>query len=196
VDSEPGRGSTFTLWLSGAAGGEPAPGGPERRSAPARRGAVGPVLADAVRPVLAAWIERLRADPLVPRAAGLTTVELEDHMHAYLTDFAQQFVIIDEPSEPAPVRRGLVRDGADVRALLARLHGAQRAALGWDEAALAREFALLGEELERALAVRLADVPPGAVDDARALVRAWLAHAAREAADALRETRPGRGAAA
>jgi hypothetical protein len=49
--------------------------------------------------------------------------------------------------------------------------------------------------MERVLAARLADVPAGAVDDARALVRALLADAARESASALREARAGAGGA-
>jgi hypothetical protein len=109
-----------------------------------------------------------------------------------VADFAQQFVIFDDPGA-GQARVGLVRDGAAVRHLIARQHGVQRAQLGWDEAALAREFAVLGEELERALAAGLSDVPPGTVDDARELVRAWLADAVRESAAALRAA-PGRAA--
>jgi hypothetical protein len=160
-----------------------------RAGAAGGRGAVGAALAEAARPVIAAWIERLRADPLVPAAAGRTAVELEDHTAGFLADLAQQFLILDEPAEPGPTRQGLVRDGADVRRLLVRRHGAQRAGFGWDEAALAREFLLLGEELERALVARLTDLTAAAVDDARALLREWIADAARESADALRAAR-------
>ncbi len=181
VESEPGRGSTFTLWLQAAEAPRPAPAD--------ARPAVGPLLADAAPRVVAAWVDRLRTDPLVPHAASVSRAELEDHTASFLADFAQQFVILDDAGAPGTARLVLVRDGADVRQLLSRRHGAQRARLGWDDSALAREFALLGEEMERVLAARLADVPAGAVDDARALVRALLADAARESASALREAR-------
>ncbi len=187
VESEPGRGSTFTLWLLAA--DAPRPG-----AAADVRATVGGLLADAAPRVVAAWVDRLRADPLVPRAALVSRAELEDHTASFLADFAQQFVILDDAGAPARARLVLVRDGADVRQLLSRRHGAQRARLGWDDAALAREFAVLGEEVERVLAARLADVPAGAVDDARALVRALLADAARESASALREARAAGGA--
>jgi hypothetical protein len=72
---------------------------------------------------------------------------------------------------------------------MSRCHGVQRARLGWNEAALAREFAVLGEELERVLVTRLADVPTGTVDDARTLVRTWLAGAARQSIAAMRDGR-------
>jgi hypothetical protein len=144
--------------------------------------------------VVAAWVERLRADPLVPHAAGASRAELEDHMPSFLADLAQQFVIIDDDDAPGHARVVLVRDGADVRRLLGRRHGAQRAHMGWDEAALAREFTVLGEELERVLVTRLADVPAGAVDDARGLLRAWMADAVRESAEAMRDARSGAGA--
>jgi hypothetical protein len=185
VDSEPGRGSTFTLWLPAADVALAA-----RPREAGGRGTVGPLLADAARGVLGAWLDRLRGDPLAPRAAEATRAELEDHMASFVADFAQQFVILDDAGAPGTARLVMVRDGADVRRLLARRHGAQRARLGWDEAAVAREFAILGEELERVLVTRLTDVPAGAVDDARALVRAWMAEAARECVGALRETAP------
>jgi signal transduction histidine kinase len=189
VESEPGRGSTFTLWLPAAGAPEAAPPPPA-----AARAAVGPLLADASRRVVAAWADRLRADPMVPGAAAASPTELEDHMASFVADLAQQFAILDDAAAPGAERLARVRDGAEVRQLLNRRHGAQRARLGWDEAALAREFTLLGEEVERVLVARLGGVPADAVDDARGLVRAWLADAARESAAALRAARGGAGA--
>jgi hypothetical protein len=195
VESEPGSGSTFTLWLPAADLPAPAAAdatraaGPDAERDAAPRPVVGPLLADAGPRVVAAWVERLRADPLVPHAAGASRAELEDHMPSFLADLAQQFVIIDDDGAPGHARVVLVRDGADVRRLLGRRHGAQRAHMGWDEAALAREFTVLGEELERVLVTRLADVPAGAVDDARGLLRAWMADAVRESAEAMRDAR-------
>jgi hypothetical protein len=191
LESEVGRGSTFTLWLRGAPAVRDVPlAAPAATSVAELRVTVGSLLADSVHPVIAAWVDRMRADPMLPRAATMSRTELENHTASFLTDFAQQFAILDDASAAGPARVTLVRDGAAVRRLLAERHGAQRARLGWDEAALEREFILLGEELERVLVTRLSDVPQGAVDDARALVRAWLADAARESAEGLRAVRP------
>jgi signal transduction histidine kinase len=193
LESEAGRGSTFTLWLPRAdAECAPAAGpGPGGRAGAAQQAGLGRALVDAVPAVMAAWMTRLRADPLVPGAARLTRAELEDHSGAFLADFAQQFVILDDVAAPGASRVALVRDGAAVRQLLTTTHGRQRASLGWDEAALAREFTVLGEELERVLGERLADVPSGTVDDARGLVRTWIADAARESLAGMRAARRG-----
>lgn len=193
VESAPGAGSTFTLWLPAAVPATRTGAAQPRTDRPVS--AVGRLLADAVPGVITAWAERLAADPLVPNAHALGRAEVEDHMPSYLADLAQQFVILDDPAA-ARERVAMVRDGTIVRALLARQHGRQRARLGWTEAALAREFALLGEEIERVLAGRLHDVPAGTVDDARALARAWLAGGARESAEALRAAHAEAGGAA
>ena len=183
VESVAGRGSAFTLWLPAAV---PAvrPAEPPARE-PKGGASVGSLLAEGTSGIIAAWVERLRTDPIVAGGRTAARAELEDHIPSYLADIAQQFVIFDDP-HAARGRVSLVRDGTAVRTLLARQHGRQRARLGWGEPALAREWAMLREEMERVLAAGLSDVPPGTVDDARALAWAWLAAGARESADALR----------
>lgn len=48
----------------------------------------------------------------------------------------------------------LLRDGAEIRRVVAERHGAQRYRLGWPATALRREFAVLREEIARVLASR------------------------------------------
>ena len=71
--------------------------------------------------------------------------DLEDHIATMLTDFANSLFAI-ERSATAP--RRLLRDGSEIQRVVADLHGIQRAELGWDEAAVRREYQVLREVLE------------------------------------------------
>jgi signal transduction histidine kinase len=144
VDSRLGEGTTFTLWLPAAAGpGVPTPGDDGGRGV----AQAGEVLVAAVESVLEAFVARLRVDDGVPAAAGVTRVELEDHLAALLADLGQELVIVGEAGGDME----LLRDGSDLRNLLADRHGRQRARLGWTEAALRREYEILRAEVAAAV---------------------------------------------
>jgi PAS domain S-box-containing protein len=164
LESTPGVGSTFTLWL-------PAPGASEgvaesaaERGARARQepGAgrtrglaeVGAHLRERIEDVIAAFGTRLRADPDFPQAAHLRRSELEDHQLSFLADLAQTLVVVEETGMP---ESDLLRDGTTIQRVIAELHGAMRQRRGWTDAQLSREYTILGEEIAAAVSRRAAD---------------------------------------
>jgi hypothetical protein len=185
--SEPGRGSAFTLWLPAEAERPSAPH--ETVLAETRGGAapprglegVGRGLLDEIDVALDAFAARLRTDPLVPRAAGLSEADLIDHTASLVADIAQCLLELGRQEGDL---EGLMRDGSEIQRLVAELHGAQRARLGWTEEALRREFAVLGEELDAAVGRRAgpADDAPGATR----LVARFLEHAEEVSVQRLR----------
>ncbi|HKH93333.1 MAG TPA: ATP-binding protein, partial [Gemmatimonadaceae bacterium] len=157
VSSEPGQGSVFTLWLPAAEERpEPAPHG-EEAPAPATRAlaartrglaAVGDSLMHEIEHILDAFVARLRAEPTMPAAPTLKYSQLADHVGAMLADIASALVILED-SAGTPTM--LLADTADLQRFISDRHGAQRARLGWTLDALARENAVLEEEVERAI---------------------------------------------
>jgi K+-sensing histidine kinase KdpD len=147
VRSTPGQGSCFTLWL-GAAPAEEADADRERR-ARRRSGqaieAAGRALTCGVDEVAEAYVRRLRADPLIHRAADATDVDLLDHAATLVADVAQSMGVLGGDAETAPK---LLRDGSRIQRLVAELHANQRLRLGWTEAELRRDFELLREVVE------------------------------------------------
>jgi signal transduction histidine kinase len=139
-----GVGTTFTLWLPAAAGpGVPVPGDDGARTV----AQAGEALVASVETVLDAFVARVRADDEIPAAAGVSRVELEDHLAALLADLGQDLVIVGAAGGGPELQR----DGSDLRNLLADRHGRQRARLGWTEAALHREYEILRAEIASAV---------------------------------------------
>jgi PAS domain S-box-containing protein len=203
VASTPGAGATFTLWLPAAR----TAAGAQVETADARAaraehavaalqapglGRVGELLRASVDDILAAYADRLRADPAVPRGREMRRIQLEDHAVSFCADLAQSLVIVEDAG---PEAAALLADGSAIQRTIAEAHGARRHAQGFDEAAVRRDHQVFREEVERAVRGRLrpatgdardADVDAavhillGLVDRAEALsVRAW-----RRAADA------------
>jgi hypothetical protein len=169
AESRVGEGSAFTLWLP-AAGAVRAPAraaangaAPGSATLPKRRrsvglGAVGEQLsAGPMTDIMQAAADRLRADPATPMARDLTDAELEDHIAYFLADLAQALTALGEVGKGDAGEAGeagalaLLRDGSAIQRLIAERHGALRRRLGWTEEALAREYEILREEVERVL---------------------------------------------
>jgi hypothetical protein len=94
------------------------------------------------------YVAALRADGRFPGARALSSVQLRDHATPFIGLIASQLMVIGETRGTAPE---LLSDGAQVRRVMAELHGAQRHRLGWSESDIEREEPLLFAEIERAL---------------------------------------------
>jgi hypothetical protein len=125
----------------------------------------------------------------VPQAGHVSGAELEDHVAPFLAEIAQALVILGE-SGGAPA---LLRDSSDIQRLIAELHGAQRARLGWTEAALRREFAILKEEVEAAVRRKL-PATSGEADAGVGLLARFLDHSEHISLSGLRAAAGANGA--
>ncbi len=141
VQSNPDKGSAFTLWLPC----EPAtvPGLLQYSPVAGRSVApVGKVLVASAEEIVQEHMRRIRLDPEIPTAGALDEADLQDHAATFLADIGQMLVALDAS---APDTEMLIRDGSAIQRLISDLHGAQRCRLGWSESALRREFAILRE---------------------------------------------------
>jgi hypothetical protein len=143
---------------------------------------VGRALFGEIDAVVERLVARLRSDAQLPFAATLTDVQLQDHIPTFLADVAQSFVIL---RSTAGASAELLRDGSDIQQGISERHGAQRLRLGWTEAAVAREFALLREEVNAALA-RRSTSGSAATRDAHELVDRFIQQAERASLRGLR----------
>jgi hypothetical protein len=198
VESAPGDGATFTLWLpamserraEATTGERLVDEGSAERAERGHREVAGyrvhgfGEVADRLRgdllDVVARWADRARRDPVTgPTLAERPRADVEDHVLAFVADLAQALAILDGGAE---AERTMLQDGADVQRLLAERHGRQRHRLGFTADQLAREHALLAEELAAAVRRRV-PASAGDVDAALAtlgrLVRRAADHAAR-----------------
>ena len=174
--SRPGEGSVFTLWLPAVQEAVERAPAPVARPVPGLA-SVGRVLEERVEEVLAAWTQRIGREPALPHARGVEWVLLEDHAATFLVEVARALMALDAGGgEPA-----LMRDGESIMRTVARLHGAQRARLGFSEDELRLEYRILFEEAERLLRHHvgaLTDSDPG---PALAVVRRLVDDAAEVA---------------
>jgi signal transduction histidine kinase len=176
VRSEVGTGSVFTLWLPAASeaartaarGNDDAPEEMARLKGLAE---IGEVVVRELEPLLVAYVNRIRADPLIPSSSGLRFSQIADHVGTFIADLGAVLIAVEEASgQPS----GLVADGTEIQRLVSERHGAQRARLGWTRAALVREWEILAEELERAIRRRIHGVPDAALQEALVIVKRFV----------------------
>jgi anti-sigma regulatory factor (Ser/Thr protein kinase) len=177
VESTPGHGSVFTLWLPVTTAGDgqsladaASTTGPMART----RGLadIGDMLMHEMEATLDAFVAQLRHEPLMPAAPTLRYSQLVDHAGATLADIASALITLDE-SRGAP--SSLLVDSADIQRFIADRHGLQRARLGWTADALARESEILRLEIERSVRRCFSD-PKFApqVEEALGVIRRYL----------------------
>ena len=191
VQSAPGKGSTFTLWLPTPTTGEAearVTTDEHRAVVPRTRGIgeIGDGLLREIESVLDSFVARLRREALTPAVATLKHTQLADHMACLLADIASALVTLDE-SGGTP--SSLLSDSADLQRLVADRHGSQRARLGWTVEALRRESEILAEEVE-AMIRRCFPAPSLApqVTEAIEVTRRYLEQAAQASRRALERT--------
>lgn len=189
VRSRPGDGSVFTLWLADPGPDARAPMIARHRISLSGReprvkgfAEVGEALLRETEPILDGFIARLRADGDIASARNLPFSQLADHVATLLADVFGALIALEESAgQPSQ----LVADGADIQKLIAERHGAQRARLGWTEAAIRREHAILRQEIAAAVH-RLFSSDVGRVRESAAVVERLLSQAEDVSAGALR----------
>jgi signal transduction histidine kinase len=160
VESVPGEGSRFALWLrSGSDDGTrfahpeaaaPAdePGWPARPGEVPGLGDLGRRLCDRADSIARRLGDRLRAEVDVPGIARLNRVELENHLATYLVDVGTTLITLDEAGGDT----ALLHDGHQIQRLLAWKHADQRMRLGWSASHLRAEHALLRAVVDEEIA--------------------------------------------
>ena len=182
MESQLEKGSTFALWLpADDRDNVPAPG--LALETPLTKAETSKPIIDTERPerqvrglaevannVLARIVSIqnnivncIRADKVIPMAKGLRTAQVADHLATLIADMFGALAVIEEASgKPSQ----LLADAMEIQRLIAERHGAQRARLGWNEAAMRREFMIIREELSRAIRESVAAIEGLSADDA------------------------------
>jgi PAS domain S-box-containing protein len=172
LESTLGTGSVFTVWLPATEiSSDGATESAETRAARLKRAdaVLGvPGLSDLGEFLLResdhlreVYVDRMRADPLIPGAKRLGTAPLEDHAVTLLADFAQTLMII---GEAGPDAAGLLRDGSAIQCVVAETHGVRRFASGWSVDAVRRDLEILREILTNAVRARARDTATNDAD--------------------------------
>ena len=147
VQSTPGGGSTFSLWLPDAstAANESARWQQESPELAARLlglGDVGKLLIAELDHILDAFVTRLRAEQVTEGIERLRFAEVTDHLGTFVADLGVMLAAVEEGRGELS---SVVTDSTPIQAAVAERHGIQRARLGWNVVGVEREWSLLRE---------------------------------------------------
>ena len=178
VETTVGEGSAFTLWLPADESATVAESHPAivGNDAPTQRDVknlskIGRVLLDGMEQTTGRIVERIRNDPNLNVAAGLKFSQVADHFPALLADVAGALIVIEELRGQASP---LLADATEIQRLVSERHGVQRHRLGWNEAALRREFMIVREELEQIIRDASSGADPLPVEDGVVVIGRFL----------------------
>jgi PAS domain S-box-containing protein len=185
VRSEEGMGSTFFLWLP-AAPQQNARDSADDPTTGTGAGALQDIreaILSELEHILSAYVARVRSDPGTRSARELPELDVEDHFASFLADVAQT---VGSLGVPASVDPGSLRDGTLIQRTIAERHGSQRARLGWHEAEVRREYAILREETAAAVRRRVRRPRQQEVEDALSTLNSLLSAAEAVAVGSFR----------
>jgi PAS domain S-box-containing protein len=158
VESEAGRGSSFTLWLPAAAdqtliatAEQPTQKQVSAAFDPKMFADLGRVLTTEALAIGTATATRLRTREGGPFTGAISDSQLVDHLPAYIADLGLTLVIVSEVGAEASA---LLQDGNAIRTEIAERHGAQRRRLGWSVKDVEAEYDVLLAEIEHVLRAR------------------------------------------
>jgi hypothetical protein len=110
---------------------------------------LGEQLHEEVEPVLAAFAERVGADPATRRAARSTARGELAAYHGALLNAAIRSLALH--AEGTGARRRVAREARLMQRVLAQYHGELRRRQGWTAQEVSREYVILGEEVAAAI---------------------------------------------
>jgi signal transduction histidine kinase len=176
VHSDLGKGSTFTLWLPSARRAVPDTistrlTSDEAASRARGLGDVGRALSRELDDLIVAYVERLRGDKMFSRSRSLRFSQMADHAASYVADIASALIAIDESHGELSA---IVSDGTEIQRVVAERHGAQRARLQWTYGMLRREWAILMEEIERAVRQGVSGSTNATIEEALSIVSRFV----------------------
>jgi signal transduction histidine kinase len=200
VESARGAGSAFTLWLPAAAEVQGDRESAAARGARARREVggfrvpsvfeLGIQIRENSEALVESYVARLRSDPLLAAVTRLLErPDLEDHVVTFLVNLAQTLMIV---GRSGGLESDSLADSGDIHRTVSELHGRQRHRLEWTERQVARDYEILGEELE-AFVRRRAPDGSGDVQAGLDVVRQLIARARDASIRAYRHAAQGVG---
>jgi PAS domain S-box-containing protein len=190
VESETGRGSSFSLWLPAAADQTlvaTAEQPTQRRASaafdPKMFAELGRLLTNEALAIGHAMATALRTREGGPFTGSISDSQLVDHIPAYIADLGLTLVIVSEVGAEAST---LLHDGNAIRNEIAERHGAQRRRLGWTARDIESEYDELLAQIEHVLRAR-SSVTEHQLDGAIELVSRLIAQSAAASVRGHRE---------